>query len=91
MKILTQHPRKQGMTYYQHWQFAMGIAWRLLKSVWAFALHALIPAIPIERQLDLEATEEFLNDCNDHVSDSARQANKRIKTVGWPVYRHLAG
>jgi hypothetical protein len=53
MTILTEHPHAQGVTYFEHWGFAIGIAWRLLRSVFAFALHALLPFITIDRQLDL--------------------------------------
>ena len=45
MTIFTQHPHDQGITYLEHWGFAMGIAWRLFRSVVAFAVHATMPWI----------------------------------------------
>jgi Family of unknown function (DUF6356) len=64
MNPFTTHPRKQGVTYLEHWCFAMGIAYRLLTSVVAFALHAMLPFIPIEPRLDLEATASYLQERN---------------------------
>jgi hypothetical protein len=48
----------------EHWRFAMGIAYRLLSSVIAFALHAMLPFIPIEPRLDLDATTAYLAERN---------------------------
>jgi hypothetical protein len=45
MNPLTTHPEQQGVTYFEHWRFAMGIAYRLLSSVIAFALHAMLPKV----------------------------------------------
>ena len=64
MNAFTTHPRKQGVTYLEHWCFAMGIAYRLLTSVVAFALHAMLPFISIEPRLDLEATAAYLAERN---------------------------
>ena len=78
MTIFTEHPNEQGISYSEHWGFAMGIAWRLLRSVLAFAIHALLPWITIERQLDLEATSAFLLERNDFIesaADAARTAH----------------
>ena len=71
MTIFTQHPHDQGISYFEHWGFAMGIAWRLLRSVLAFAIHALMPWIRIEKQLDLEATSAFLLERNDFIETAA--------------------
>ena len=71
MTIFTQHPHDQGITYFEHWGFAMGIAWRLLRSVLAFAIHALMPGITIEKQFDLEATSAFLLERNDFIETAA--------------------
>lgn len=64
MNLFTQHPSEQGLTYFEHWAFAMGVARRLLSSVAAFAIHALLPFIGIKRHLDLEATAAFLAERN---------------------------
>lgn len=64
MNPLTTHTQQQGVTYREHWGFAMGIAFRLFISVWAFALHAVLPFISIEPKFDLEATAAFLEDRN---------------------------
>lgn len=76
MNPFTEHTRQQGVTYLEHWGFAMGIAYRLLASVIAFAVHAMLPFISIERTHDLEATAAFLEERN-HWIESAkhRQTN----------------
>lgn len=60
----TAHPHRQGISYVEHWQFAMGIAFRLLASVIAFALHAILPSLPIAPRHDLEATAAYLKERN---------------------------
>ena len=74
MTMLTDHPHTQGVTYFEHWGFAIGIAWRLLRSVVAFSLHALLPFITIDRQFDLEATSAFLLERNDFIEAAAASA-----------------
>jgi hypothetical protein len=64
MNPFTVHPRQQGVTYSAHLRFAMGIAWRLLSSVAAFVVHAVLPFVPIAPRLDLEATTAFLAERN---------------------------
>lgn len=64
MNQFTTHPHKQGITYFEHWCFAMGIAYRLLISVIAFGLHAMLPFVAIEPRLDLEATARYLRERN---------------------------
>lgn len=75
MNPLTQHPHQQGVTYCEHWNFAMGIAWRLFASVFAFALHAVLPCISIESRLDLEATAAFLAERNRWIETAKRTPN----------------
>jgi hypothetical protein len=67
MNPMTRHPTKQGVTYWKHFHFAMGVAARLLTSVLAFAIHALLPFVPIEPKNDLEATAAFLQQRNDWI------------------------
>ena len=74
MNIFTDHPHQQGVSYSEHWQFAMGIAWRLFCSVVAFAFHAMFPAISIERRFDLEATSAFLLERNRFIESAATSA-----------------
>jgi hypothetical protein len=74
MTIFTRHPHDQGINYFEHWSFAMGVAWRLFRSVLAFAIHALMPWISIEKQLDLEATAEYLRHRNDFIEAKAGRA-----------------
>jgi len=64
MNIFTEHTQNQGVTYLEHWVFAMGIASRLLNSVIAFALHAIFPFINIKKELDLEETARFIYEKN---------------------------
>jgi hypothetical protein len=71
MTVFTQHPHDQGISYFEHWSFAMGIAWRLFRSVFVSAVHAVMPWITIEKQLDLEATSAFLLERNDFIEMAA--------------------
>lgn len=77
MTAFTRHPYQQGVTYFGHWLFAMGIAARLLVSVLAFVLHAMLPFISIERRLDLEATCAFLLERNHFIEATAATAQGR--------------
>lgn len=77
MTAFTRHPYRQGVSYAGHWLFAMGIAGRLLASVLAFALHALLPFISIGPQLDLEATSAFLLERNHFIETAAATARGR--------------
>jgi len=77
---LTTHTQQQGVTYWEHWGFAMGIAYRLFISVWAFAIHAMLPFISIEPEFDLEATSAFLEGRNHWIEtarDRPREPNER--------------
>lgn len=80
MNVFTQHPHAQGVSYFEHWDFAMGIAWRLLRSVMAFTLHALIPRLKIERQLDLEATSAYLLQRNRFI-EAAAEAGRAKRSM----------
>jgi len=77
MNTFTDHPHDQGVTYGEHWNFAMGIAWRLLVSVAFFAIHALLPWITIQRRYDLEATAAFLLERNHFIETAAAEADGR--------------
>ena len=77
MKPFTRHPRRQGLTYFQHWIFATGIMFRLQASVAAFALHAILPFVSIEPRLDLKATAAFLAERNQFIETSAATAHLR--------------
>lgn len=67
MNIFTQHTQKQGVGYLEHLVFAVGIAARLFSSVVVFFLHGIFPFIDIRKELDLEATTEFLNEQNEWI------------------------
>ena len=71
MTIFDRHPNEQELSYVEHLDFAMGIAWRLLRSVVAFTIHALLPWTTIEKQLDLEATSDFVLERNDFIEAAA--------------------
>ena len=73
MNPLTQHTREQGVSYWEHFGFAMGVALRLLTCVMAFALHALLPFISIEPKNDLEATAAFLQERNDWIETASER------------------
>ncbi len=85
MNALTEHPHQQGVTYFEHWAFAMGIAWRLLTTVVAFALHAMLPFISIEPRLDLEATAAFLAERNLFIETAAAKGLARPAPHSTPV------
>jgi hypothetical protein len=78
MSAFFEHPYKQGLTYLWHLVFAMGIAWRLLCSVLAFSLHAVLPFISIKPRLDLEATSAFLLERNHFVETAAATAHGQV-------------
>ena len=88
MNVFTDHPRRQGVTYFEHWQFAMGIAWRLFCSVAAFAIHAMLPAITIERRFDLEATSAFLLERNRFIESAATGTVVAAQGLRPKVRRH---
>jgi hypothetical protein len=75
MSAFFEHPYKQGLTYFLHLVFATGIAWRLLCSVLAFSLHAVLPFISIKPRFDLEATSAFLLERNHYVETAAATAH----------------
>lgn len=70
MTLFTAHPQEQGISYIEHYQFAMGIACRLLTSVVAFALHAILPFVPIAPRHDLEKTSAFLLERNQWIESA---------------------
>lgn len=91
MNPFTNHPHRQGISYVEHWWFAMGIAFRLLTSVVAFALHAILPFLPIARRLDLGATAAYLAERNRWIETASRPAPssstrmpRGIRPVGAP-------
>ena len=79
MNIFTEHTTRQGVTYLEHMIFAMRIAIRLLNSGIAFSLHATLPFINIKKELDLEATEQFLREQNNWI-ESMKQ-NKSLHSI----------
>jgi len=81
MKLFTNHTQQQGITYIEHWYFAMSIACRLLSSAIAFAVHAIFPFINIDVTLDLEATINFLQERNHWIeSTKLKEQKKPIKS-----------
>lgn len=72
MNPITEHTQAQDLSYLEHWFFAMGVAWRLLNSEFAFTLYAIFPFIHIERRLNFEATMDFLNEQNDWLENFKR-------------------
>lgn len=81
MTPFTRHPHRQGLSYFEHFAFAMSIAVRLFASTVAFAIHALMPFIPIRPQLDLEATAARLLERNRFVEASAARTGLRPGTL----------
>lgn len=85
MNPFTEHPHQQGTSYAQHWYFAMGIARRLAATALRFALHAMLPAIAIERRFDLEATIDYLHQRNDWIENAGITNGLRTNTVDYHV------
>ena len=85
MNPFTIHTQQQGVTYLEHWFFAMGIAYRLFISVMAFAAHALFPFIDIKPEHDLEATIAFLSEQNDWIESAKSAVNHEVHTDFLPV------
>ncbi|MDH5445674.1 MAG: DUF6356 family protein [Gammaproteobacteria bacterium] len=67
MKLFTEHTQQQGVTYMEHLVFAVGIAIRLLGSAVVFLLHGIFPFVDIRKELDLEATRDYLDEQNDWI------------------------
>ena len=86
MNPFTEHPRQQGVSYTEHWYFAMGIAYRLAVIALKFALHAILPAIAIERRFDLEATIAYLHERNDWIENAGTETSIPINSTRY----HLA-
>lgn len=80
MNPFTTHTQQQGVTYVEHWYFAIGIAYRLLISVLAFTAHAILPFIPIKPQHDLEATVAYLEERNHWIESAKRSAHSETST-----------
>ena len=80
MNPFTTHAQQQGVTYVEHWYFAMGIAYRLFISVITFAAHAILPFIPIKPEHDLEATVAYLNERNAWIESAKRAVHSNAKT-----------
>ena len=80
MNPLTTHPQEQGVTYWEHWGFAMGIARHLLISMLAFAIHAILPFKSIEPKHDLEATSAFLQERNRWIETARATKDSRSST-----------
>ena len=78
MNPFIEHTQQQGITYIEHWCFAMGIAYRLLSSVAAFTLHAMFPFIDIERRLDLEATAAFIEERNRWIESTNERLDRDL-------------
>ena len=87
MNPFTTHTQQQGVSYVEHWYFAMGIAYRLFISVIAFAAHALFPFIDIKPEHDLEATIAFLNKQNNWIESAKRAVHDEVSTDFLPVNR----
>jgi len=78
MNIFTEHTEKQGVTYMEHLVFAVSIAARLFSSAIIFALHGILPFIDIRKELDLEATRQYLDEQNDWIEGMKRHTSSVI-------------
>lgn len=71
MNPFTNHPHKHGFTWWNHFGFATGIAFRLLPSAANLVVHAVIPAVPMRRGWNLKELSQFLNERNKFVEEQA--------------------
>lgn len=90
MNPFTRHPKQQGITYIEHWRFAMGVACRLLNSVAAFVVHALFPFVSISPRLDLESTAAFIRERNDWITRAGASAGEHASRVPGPNWGQAA-
>jgi hypothetical protein len=81
MNPFTEHPHQQGISYAEHWYFAMGIAVQLMICVIKFALHAMLPAIQIEPRFDLEAMIAYLHERNQWIENTESHTDAPINIV----------
>ena len=98
MNLFTEHTQQQGLTYVEHWCFAMGVAWRLMNSMTAFTVHAIFPFISIARKYDFEATIAFMNQRNEWIAYSrenkhfdSQSTNGLEQETDKPGFRAAAG
>ena len=98
MNLFTEHTHKQGLTYIEHWCFAMGIAWRLMNSMAAFTVHAIFPFISIASKLDFEATIAFIHERNEWIAYASenkkfdsQSMNELEQETDKPGFRAAAG
>lgn len=75
------HPHRQGVSYFAHLLFAMGIAIQLSHRMIAFTLHAIFPFIDIPRSLDLEATTRYLQEQNNWIEDQKPESNLNFQKI----------
>lgn len=87
MNPFTRHPHRQGVTYFRHWCFAMGIACRLLTSAVAFVAHAMLPFLSIEPRLDLESTAAYLTERNRWI-ETAKRTREAVDFSTRPDFAH---
>lgn len=77
MNLFTEHTQKQGVTYMEHLVFAVSIATRLFSSAIVFILHGIFPFVDIRKELDLEATRDYLDEQNDWI-EGMKEENKPV-------------
>jgi len=85
MNPFTSHTQQQGVTYLEHGRFAMGIAYRLFINMVAFAVHAILPFIPIKPEHDLEAIVAYLNKHNDWIESAKGAVHDKAYTDFLPA------
>lgn len=81
------HTQQQGVSYLEHMLFAVGIAYRLWRSVVAFTLHAIFPFFNIKEDVDLESTAAFIVECNHWIELKKSNGAKRSLEKQWEVIK----
>lgn len=79
MNPFTLHTKQHGVSYLEHMVFAIGISYRLWRSVFAFMMHAVFPFLKIDADVDLESTSEFIEERNHWIESKKRNSQYRPK------------
>ena len=73
----TQHPRENANeSWWEHFQFAFSVSFRLIFTAFIFILHGIFPFISIPKWLNLEESIRFLKQENRYREVKNNEVNK---------------
>ncbi len=66
--LFTEHPRDVGMNYFQHFLYALTVAWRLFFCTFACLIHAFFPFLFTNTTSNVVSTlnDEFTSHQNEY-------------------------